>query len=854
MTPIEQNKRKLQKKRDDIFSKSDTPKGALKASLEYSLLIEGFIHEVAAGLDSDFVICSSGSFSRRELAPFSDIDITFILPRSKSGEEHISKVITNLWDHGIEASHTVRDPDDIKTYLLDDLHTFTSFFETRYLSGNRNLYIEWNNTILESLTDSVKQNMFEALIEDAIIRYEKYGNSPKYIEPNVKLTCGGFRDLQMIEWIYTLLNRKFLYEDLEVPQIRTFTDILKNDNFTSPRELERIFNSYSFLMMIRNQLHLLSNHRNDRLEFSDQIAISKRLGYGEEGYRTLMQHYFNATGILYRFNKSYIKRHRKNVYKKLPDTLAHSLDDDFYMKGEFIYCKSEQWLLMSDILRAFYYRGKHRAIFDDNLRLKIINSLDNIVQDYAAESSVFFREILRLPSDVGNTLAGMSELGVLETFLPEFEELNGFIQHGVYHCYAADEHSLKTIKNVEELTGSNTLLGRVYENLHSRELLYLALLLHDIAKPYGIAGHDILGAEMADSIMQRLGYEDTEIEMVKFLIRHHLMMTQYSFHRNLNDAETLNNFISYFSTPEELNMLYVLTFADLSAVNPVLWTSWKNDLLNELFTKSRSMLHEKISGDEILVSDGMITPEEISKHSDTINEQLVRAHIDSIDDVSYHTFFSEEEIARHVEEIISGDTVSVLFKNTENVSNITVITNDSPSLLTKLCGILLINDLNIHDAKIFTRKDGIVIDTFTVTEFRTHEKVDETKHQKIIENMKEVIEGDLPISDEIRRMKSRWWRIENKFFKRQGNVRIKFEELEKFTIIDIYSPDRIGFLYFVTNKLTELGLNTYFAKIHTNGDEVVDSFYVLNEKGKKVSRNDYPFIDEELRKTIQEIL
>jgi [protein-PII] uridylyltransferase len=332
------------------------------------------------------------------------------------------------------------------------------------------------------------------------------------------------------------------------------------------------------------------------------------------------------------------------------------------------------------------------------------------------------------------------------------------------------------------------------------------------------------------------------------------MMEQVAFRRNLSDPETLNNFSSKFSSLQNLNYLYLITYADLSAVNPAVWTSWKSELLSELYLKSKAMLEDQLTGEELLMSSTYVVPKEVTKHSDLISESHVQEHIDSINDIAYAHHFSEEEIARHIEEIQKGVKISTLFKELPNFTNITVITKDFPSLLSRLCGVFSINDANIHDAKIFTRKDGIVIDTFNVTDFRTHKKIEPGRYQKIRNDLSAVISGMLELSQEFAKMKSRWWRIENKFFKRSGKVKITFENHEKYTIIDVFSPDRLGFLYQVTKKMNELGLIIYFAKISTKGDDIVDSFYVLDRNGKKVSQNDYELIITELANTINQLL
>ncbi|HSD64350.1 MAG TPA: hypothetical protein VLB50_11145, partial [Ignavibacteriaceae bacterium] len=260
------------------------------------------------------------------------------------------------------------------------------------------------------------------------------------------------------------------------------------------------------------------------------------------------------------------------------------------------------------------------------------------------------------------------------------------------------------------------------------------------------------------------------------------------------------------------------------------------------------------SGEEFLISNTYVIPKEISKHSDVISEDHVQEHIESINDIAYAQNFTEKEIAGHVEEIQKGVTISTSFKELNGFTNVTIITNDFPSLLSKLCGVLSINGVNIHDARIFTRKDGIVIDTFNVTDFNTGKKIDKEKYSKIRKDMKAVISGLLQLSTEFAKMKSKWWRIETKLFKRTGKVKIEFENHEKYTIVDIFSPDRLGFLYQVTNKMNQLGLSIYFAKISTRGDDIVDSFYVLDARGKKISPSDYDLIKTELTELISQLL
>jgi [protein-PII] uridylyltransferase len=844
------------KNREKLFADIDLQKESLKFSMQYSLLVEEYIQALVAKNKYNFALASAGSFSRRELSPYSDIDLMFISDSLDGNEADISRLITLLWDSGIEVSHTIRDFNDIQKFLETDLHSFTQFFETRFLSGSDKIYHQWNDILFELLNEEVQKRLLFEMFNDISDRYKKYGESPKVLEPNVKNSAGGLRDFQAIEWMFIIKNKVLLNKQKESTQAEIFISLLKKLKYTTRNECKRLIDSYKVILEVRNLLHLFSEEKNDRFEFSSQQKISRLFYHQNDSLSQFMKDYFNATNVINRFSKSMIKRFSEEITNPLPDSLSIQLDEDFVMKGKTIYYTDLHPLSISDVLRAFYYRGLYNAYFDENFTSQIIELSSEVSENNTnvSSSSVFFREILKLQRNVGQTLIVMNELGTLGAFLPEFKDLFGFMQHGVYHFYTTDEHTLLTIQNVEKLEKNYSQLGKIYHNLKEKEILFLALLFHDIAKPINFTGHEIIGAEMASSIMQRLGYSEDEIEKVAFLVRNHLVMEQTAFRRNLNDPETLNNFTARFNTIHSLDLLYLVTYADLSAVNSAVWTSWKSDLLAELYRKAKAMLEEQITGEELLMSSTYIIPKEISKHSEMISEEHVQEHIDSINDIGYAIQFSEKDIANHVEEIQKGLSISVLFKELKDFTNVTVITKDIPSLLSKICGVLSINDANIHDAKIFTRKDKIVIDTFNVTDFRTHKRIETRRYEKIRNDLNASVTGMLQLNREFANMKSRFRRIENKLFKRSGKVKVVFENHEKYTIIDIFSPDRLGFLYQVTRKMNELGLNIFFAKISTRGDDIVDSFYVLNRRGKKISSNDQALVKAELTGAITHIL
>ncbi len=837
------------KEKERIFSDSKNFSDAFQRCRKYSELVESVIFDFFDNENLDFAIAATGGFCRYELAPFSDIDLMFIVDDPELISEDLTKRISMLWDCGLEVSHTIRCKDDIQKFFDEDLHAFTQFFENRFLVGNKDIYCEWEESIFSFFDNEEKKSTLFSFLDDVKKRHIKYGKSPKVLEPNIKYTAGGLRDIQVLEWIYSILNSNILQSNSSFTATQTFLNHLDQKKLVNSLELARVEKAYEQLLDIRNKMHSISNMQNDRFDFSIQEKVTQASGYDVSEWPLFMKRYFEDTSIIFRFSKTLQKRFKEIVSNPFPTQLAIELDGDFVFTGNIISIAENKQLSISGIIRAFYYRGIYDARFDENLRALIIESIEYQKSDLKHEpkSSVFMREILRMDRNVFTTLAVMNELGVLPVFMPEFSELVGFFQPGVYHCYTADEHTLISIKNLEKLKEEDSRLAFIYNNLLEKDLLYLAMLFHDIAKPISLSGHEILGAEIASTVLNRMGYEQKEIELIQFLVHNHLVMEQTAFRRDLNDPSTLDNFTSLFPSLKHLDMLYLVTYADLSAVAPVVWTQWKNDQLFELYRKTKQMLEDQLSGEELLFKKTI----RVLQRNGQNNE--VKEHIESINDVSYVQQFTEDEIQEHVREIERGSKVSVFFKVDSGFTNITILSKDSFSLLSKLCGVLSINDLNIHDARIFTRKDGIIIDSFNVTDYRSGKIVDPAQYKKIKFDLENCINGDFEISKEFKNLQSRWRRFENKIFRKKTKIKIRFEEHERFTIIDVSAPDKVGLLYTITKKLNELGLNIYFAKISTKADDVVDSFYTLDSSGKKVLHHDYELIRFLLTETISDL-
>ncbi|MBU1099287.1 MAG: HD domain-containing protein [Bacteroidetes bacterium] len=853
MDNLTQVRKYFEEQKKMLFTNSELLKDSYKFCVNYSTLVEECIYRISPSKPENLVVVAAGSFARRELSPYSDIDIMFIVSELKGNEEQINALVTKFWDCGIEVSHTVRDFSDIERFITNNLASFTQLLETRYLIGSKKIYKEWAEKLHEVITPGSKEKLIYEYFEDVEARHKKYGESPKVLEPNIKFSAGGLRDLHIVGWIYSLVNNIYEVTQEETTHTEYLLELFKKDQIVSSKGIGRLYECYKFILGARNLLHIIGTKKNDRLEFSAQEKIGHYLGYKDDTWHEYMHKYFYSAGILNRFSNTMMKRFKDEISSPISDYLLIEVDNDFSVKGKVIYINHKEIdLSLSDILRAYYYRGLYNARFEERLRSAIIERVIELDGTHPQErgSSVFFREIMNLPRNVGKTLTSMNEVGLLAAFLPEFKDLVGFFQPGVYHCYTADEHTLIALNNLEKLEGSDTYEGKLYDSIRNKDVLFLSVLFHDIAKPISVSGHEILGSEIACSVMERLGYEHEEIEVAKFLVKHHLTMEQIAFRRNLNDPSTLNAFRAIIGSTRELDLLYLVTYADLSAVSPQVWTGWKSDLLQELYRKVKTMILERMDGEELL----SVASQNIIEQTFDTEDKQVMDHLKSINDIGYLQQFSQEEINAHVDEIERGSDVSVFFKEESDYTNITVIAHDSYSLLSRLCGALSINDINIHDARIFTRNDNIIIDNFNVSDFRTGEVIKPENYEKIKSDLILAAGNKLQIAKEFNRVKSKWWRIENKFFKRAGKIKIVFEKHEKYTIIDVYSPDRLGLLYQITKKMTELGVSISLAKISTKSDDVVDAFYTLDRNGNKISPNEYELIRFEITEAIKELL
>jgi len=818
----------------------------LEFSLKLSQLYNDKIQNLTKDCPDDLAITAIGGLSRMELAPFSDIDIIFITNSVEDHKDYITKTIQTLWDNGIGVSHSVRTFNQIYEFAENDLFSFTQFLEMRFVSGSHSVFLKFVENLRNIINSELKRDLLDAYLVDIDKRYSTFGKSPLLLEPNIKNTRGGIRDLHSAAWIYYILNNELPVFDKFDTAVNYFLLNAVNSDTLTTSEAKSIYEAYDYLIKLRNALHIVNSNSRDRFDFQAQLNVTRYFftesSNLDELHIDLMKKYFEATLKISSTLEAFYKEALKFIHP-CETFKTYQLDEDFILCGRFIRYQKKEKLSLPQILQAFHYQVHYDAIFDKELDDEIRSSLEyfNGTEITNAEVKKSFRKFFQRNENISEALFNMHRLGVLGFLIPEFDALKLFFQPDAYHIYTTDEHTLMAIKNLYSLELDNTLIGEIFRKYENKDLLILAVLFHDIAKPITLSGHELIGSQIAENVLQRYGYAEDEIKLVKFLVENHLLMEQTAFRRNLNDVNILNSFRSKFKNIQELDYLYLLTYADLSAVNPSLWTNWKSSLLNELYTKTREMILYGITAEELL--SPKIEKFDFERYS--IDKKDYLDHIEQINDTNYLYAFSEEEIASHINEIKKGNVLSILHNNTEDFTQLTVITRDAKGLLSKICGSISVSDCNIHDANIFTRKDGIVIDTFKITDFVTHKPLNEEQFEALAETITRVLLQNYNLEAAFEEHRDKWKRLDKRKIV-PIDVDVRFEEHPVYTIIDIHAADRIGLLYLITKKLTELGLNIYFAKIGTKLNGAFDSFYVLDENFQKIPIQKYNSIRKEI--------
>lgn len=802
------------------------------------------LHSKQASLLS---IVAIGGYGRRELCFSSDVDVMFLAKDDRAKEEATpatEQFLHALLDVGLDIGHSYRTIQECIEFSEGEIETWMSLLEARFICGNRATYGIFDSRVTAKLRQADKASFVARIDELTTVRHNKYGDSTALLEPNIKNSSGGLRDLHTLLWLMRGLGEEKLSHSHKKPALVTLLRSKRLQRLLGAEVVRRSISAFDFLLRTRNEMHLKSQSHHDTLEFAFQPTVAAGLHYRSSRTRTnverFMQDYYIAARSAAQVAQRSIVRAKDVVVAKSIPQRPQVLDEYFAIVDQKLHLKDQRCRLTNEIaLRAFVLANEHRIDFSFLLQDRIHHLRESLPPLRSTRETDLFRRLLHQGEGLGKCLHQMNDLGILERWIPEWRPMVAFFQHNMYHYYTADEHTLKVVDNAEGLFHSSSVFGEVFRSLVHKDVLYLACLFHDIAKPLRIGDHEIVGVDIATRILQRLQYSDA-LDMVVFLIRHHLVMEQVAFRRNLNDPQTAIDFAARFENVEQLNLLFILTYADLSAVNKNVWTQWKEMLLTDLYRKTLEVLlrQETITDLQLHAQEERTRRIEILLPSivQHVPQELAKNHLDRIENPEYLAAFDAAEISEHVRITEAHEHIRTLFKHRGEFTEVTLIAPDAPYALSHCCAVLTANDANIFDANIFTRNDGIIIDKFRVVNFVTSSTLTEQQVEHIQSDMEDVFQEKMDVRHLLERHRLKWKRRTHAL---NPNIRydVEFEDHPRFTIIDVYAADKIGFLHRITETISNLGLNISFAKIATRVDGIVDSFYVLDRFGKKIEND-----------------
>jgi len=798
---------------------------------------------VREGAGRGWTLIAVGGYGRGELNPFSDVDIMFLGRQGASEKDRAlpTKALHMMWDLGLNLGYSVRCAEDCVSLARNDFTIMTSLLEARYICGEKDIFDDFIRKISAGMRPkSVEEYIREKLAERAK-RHKKHGDSVFLREPNLKEGAGGLRDIHAALWISRM---KYGADTLRA---------LVGKGILKENEWRRLRGAKDYLLRLRSELHYLSGHRQDTLTYELQEKAAVDFGYTPRPDRMAVEnfmraYYLRARGvseITHDVIERALDKSQGRRWSFLPVT-KKKLDEDFYVIGRSL-CVSgearEKFAARPEmIIEAFSHSQAQGMPMSDNLKESVKENLrliDRKAREARAAGKVFL-DILGRLDRLHATLDLMHGMKVLGRYLPEFGAVSALVQHDLYHRYTVDEHSLLAVKKIEDLLAADGLAYPEFKEallgVRDRQTLMLALLLHDTGKALG-SSHSEKGARLALQAALRLGMEAPRAGQVEFLVRNHLLMSHISQRRELSDPKVMENFCRIVDRRDLLDMLYLITYADMSTVGPELFNDWKMMLLKELYERASAYLKDRTSvlayeKGRVAGLREIVTAEVRARKMGSAAE--VKRFLDNMP-VQYLLSVPGETAVRHFglsKGIKGSDIIIDQVTNKRGYADMTVILHDMPGLFFSCAGTLAANNVNILSAQIFTGKDGVVIDTLQVTDYTKKASPDDDLWEKVKADMVKVLTGQVKVEQLMPARSAYAKRTTLKEI--PARVLVDNEESDRFTVVEVFAADRVGLLHDITRTLYNLGCYIASAKVDTDSDLVVDVFYVTDIFRQKI--------------------
>ncbi len=847
-------------------------------------IIKGTKKASAAWADrsSGVALVAIGGYGRAELNPQSDIDIMFLHQSDMVSDgkarpalgELVDGTLYTLWDLGLKIGHSVRSVDDCVRVANADMQSKTALIEARRITGDEVLFDQFSRSLVAKCVRDHENEYIQMRVEDQASRRKKYGNSPFMQEPNIKNGCGGLRDYQNLLWMSYFKYRTRTLADLEQREL------------ISESERKQLDSAYGFLLRVRNELHYSVGRPVDVLNRQMQPAVALNLGWHDRGagrrLESFMREYYgHARNIdfitrtverrlallppppprrLFAFARNFFGARAERERETIVDGLKFS-DGEIRAVSSGIFRENPKRLM-----RVFLHMQQKELKLHPATAQLIRNQLSLVDKSFRHDPHVreTFMEILDRRGSVAPILRAMHEVGFLGKFLPEFGKLTCLVQLEFYHQYTADEHTLMCIEKLDQVWFAKTrpcsAYAEISREIEGADVLYLALLLHDSGKAYRTGKHEEVGGRVAESVSHRLGLNGVQSHTLRLLVENHLAMAQISQRRDLDDQTVIQNFARLIQTTENLVMLTLHTFADSMGTSDQLWNGFKDSSLWSLYRKTRQVL---VGGTDFQLAEARrreLLIEEVQRLAPaTFDPDEIHAHFNNLPP-RYSQINDPQEIIGDLtqvhrfihlqlsigEENALAPVITWHHERDRGYTAVKLCTWDRERFFTSVTGCLTAAGLNILGAEILTRFDGIILDTFYVTDAKTGLLANKEEREKFEQLAQRVLTGaavDLPsLIAKVRPGPSAFKSLEGERI--QTAIELDNATSDTRTIIDFQAEDRVGLLYDVSRALAELNVNVYLAKILTERGAAMDTFYIAERNGSKI-------LDPERQKSIK---
>ena len=788
-------------------------------------------------------VLAQGGYGRGELNPFSDVDLLFLYPWKMTPfvESVAEKILYSLWDTGLQVGHAVRSAPECARLAARDFKVKTALLDARFLCGDADLATEFERVVDNDIVRRNPDRFFKEKLAESTERHREYGSSVYLLEPHIKEGEGGLRDLHTAQWMARV---KF--------KVRTLREIVQK-GVVAESELEAVLESRDFLWKVRNTLHFLTGSHQDQLTFEYQDRVAATFGYRDADERRaverfLRDYYLHAARIN-RFAELVVERCLERP-RRLGRIFSRRIRPGVRIVGGEIAIEEPHALEdAGNVVAVFLESQRHGVEIGSRARALLAAESERVEAARRSPAVVEpFLAILRGRTRIYDTLRTMHDVGTLGAVVPEFGQLRCMVIRDFYHIYTVDEHTLRGIMEIEQLGAGEhrtacPLLTQVMHEIERPEVLYLAMLLHDIGKGHG-QGHSDRGARLAQQVAERMGFHQDDVAQVELLVRHHLLMSHVAQHRDLHDDRVIIDFARHVGSVDVLKRLYVLTFADMRAVAPNVWNNWRDLLLGELYMRTLELFEKGEFAEEAREARVERVKRRLRETVES-RDPALRATLDRMLltlPASYFLTTPESSVPQHLELLRefaeSGGmfATSIRHFGDREFSEFTVCAADRPGLFSMITGVLAAQGLNILGAQITTSSDGVALDVFRLSHADSTERVlDEERWRRTREMLERVLRGEVSVETLVERMQRPTVLTRRPMPRIPTSVTFDLQDSQYYSLIEVSTQDHIGLLFEITNLLYRQGCLIHLAKISTVLHHVYDVFYVTDGNGKKIT-------------------